>query len=134
MSGEWGAAISASISCSFILVPLWTLRMGCGYAVPAEGQSHGVGTLRSPHYPQVTTLPDGTRVVRCPECERDREASVPIGIGTPVSTSRMAQLLCDNHSGDPLRRFPGFGSSAGRGPDPQPSRHSPDVGIRHDPR
>ena len=69
------------------------------YPVFDGGQSHGVGTLRSPHHPEVSTGPDDTWVVRCPECERDRQAPVPIGIGMPVSTRRVAQLLCDNHSG-----------------------------------
>jgi hypothetical protein len=37
-------------------------------------------------------------VVICSECESDYDAAVPIGIGTPVSSRQMAELLRENHA------------------------------------
>jgi hypothetical protein len=50
----------------------------------------------------ITEISDGRWVVVCSDCESDQDAAVPIGIGIPVNSRRMAELLRDNHAIDPL--------------------------------
>jgi hypothetical protein len=54
------------------------------------------------HVPTITEMSDGRWVVICPDCESDQDAVVPIGIGTPVNSRHMAELLRANHATDPL--------------------------------
>ncbi len=52
----------------------------------------------SSHVCTITEISDGRWVVICSECESDYDAAVPIGIGTPVSSRQMAELLRENHA------------------------------------
>ncbi len=53
------------------------------------------------HRPEISRRNDGQWVVNCPECQRDRWTAVPIGIGMPVQSHRVAEMLRDNHLGGP---------------------------------
>jgi hypothetical protein len=61
-------------------------------------QPHHPVVAKRRHHPIVAEHSDGRWVVKCAECRRGN-ASVPIGIDTPVSTVYMAELLRDNHAG-----------------------------------
>ncbi len=51
------------------------------------------------HHPQIARRNDGQWVVNCPECQRDHGAAVPIGIGMPIQSQSIAEMLRDNHVG-----------------------------------
>jgi hypothetical protein len=51
------------------------------------------------HDPKVAELADGRWIVLCTDCECDRESAVPLGIGMPIATLEMAELLRCNHAG-----------------------------------
>ncbi len=53
------------------------------------------------HHPQISRRNDGQWVVSCAECQRDRGAAVPIGIGMPLPSHHVAEMLRDNHLGGP---------------------------------
>jgi hypothetical protein len=55
------------------------------------------------HHPQVSRRVDGQWVVTCAECQRAKGAAVPIGIGLPVQSHLVAEMLRDNHQGRPAR-------------------------------
>jgi hypothetical protein len=56
--------------------------------------------MHSPsHHPQISRRNDGQWVVSCPECQRDHGTAVPIGIGLPLESHHMAEMLRDNHLG-----------------------------------
>ncbi len=60
------------------------------------------------HQPRITQRHDGSWVVECTECRRDRHADPPIGIGLPLRDRETAELLRDNHAG---RRLPRLAAS-----------------------
>jgi hypothetical protein len=51
------------------------------------------------HHPQISRRSDGRWVVSCRECQQDRGAAVPIGIGLPLRSEHVAEMLCENHLG-----------------------------------
>lgn len=53
------------------------------------------------HQPQISQRNDGQWVVSCSECQRDRATAVPIGIGLPLPSHHVAEMLRDNHLGKP---------------------------------
>lgn len=53
------------------------------------------------HHPQVSQRADGRWVVECPECQAARDVSLPIGIGLPLQSEYVAEMLLENH----LRRW-----------------------------
>ena len=51
------------------------------------------------HHPQISRRNDGRWVVSCPECQQDRGVAVPIGIGLPLRSQHVAEMLRENHLG-----------------------------------
>jgi hypothetical protein len=51
------------------------------------------------HHPVIAHRSDGRWMVTCPECAIDRNSTVPIGIGLPLGSHHLAELLCENHAG-----------------------------------
>jgi len=49
------------------------------------------------HHPQISMRADGWWVVDCLECERAGDGAVPIGIGMPLPSQRVAEMLRENH-------------------------------------
>ncbi len=49
------------------------------------------------HHPEVLEQGEGRWVVRCPECQQEKD--VPIGIGAPVQTRHVAEMMRQNHVG-----------------------------------
>ncbi len=66
------------------------------------------------HHPQVSRLPDGQWVLRCPECQR-ADVVPPIGIGLPLQSQREAEMLRENHLGR-ARRYASWDSPSVRSP------------------
>ena len=58
---------------------------------------------RHVHHPEVARRNDGRWVVRCPECQGTAGAVVPVGIGMPLRSQHVAEMLRDNHRGRPTR-------------------------------
>lgn len=54
------------------------------------------------HHPQISRRADGRWVVNCSECHRSKGA-LPIGIGLPVQSHHVAEMLRDNHQAKPAR-------------------------------
>lgn len=69
---------------------LWSLPLERG----VEQESNAV---RKVHHPKIVQRADRRWVVVCEDCERDREAAMPIGINTPVTSREKAELLWENH-------------------------------------
>lgn len=55
------------------------------------------------HHPQISRWADGRWVVNCSECRRAKGAAVPIGIGLPVQSRHVAEMLRENHERKPAR-------------------------------
>jgi hypothetical protein len=53
------------------------------------------------HHPEISRRNDNQWVVNCAQCQRDRESAVPIGIGMPLQSQHVAEMLRDNHLGGP---------------------------------
>ena len=51
------------------------------------------------HHPKIARGSDDRWVVSCPDCQRDRGTPVPIGIGMPLQSHHVAEMLRDNHAG-----------------------------------
>lgn len=51
------------------------------------------------HQPRLLRLGDGRYAVRCEQCEARQGASVPIGIGIPISSGFEAESIYRNHGG-----------------------------------
>jgi hypothetical protein len=49
------------------------------------------------HHPDVSLRADGRWVVNCPECERQGDGAIPIGIGMPIREEGMARMVLENH-------------------------------------
>ena len=49
------------------------------------------------HDPHITHHADGHWVIRCPQCEQSRGASMPIGIAMPIKSHEVTELMLDNH-------------------------------------
>ena len=49
------------------------------------------------HHPEISRRPAGQWVVNGRECQRARGMAVPIGIGLPVQSQRVAEMLQENH-------------------------------------
>ena len=49
------------------------------------------------HHPQISQRADGQWVVECPECQAPGEVPVPIGIGLPLQSEYVAEMLRENH-------------------------------------
>lgn len=67
----------------------------------AEGITEELTVHNPLHHPQIARRNDGQWVVSCPECQRDRRTAVPIGIGLPLQSQHVAEMLRDNHLGRP---------------------------------
>jgi hypothetical protein len=52
---------------------------------------------RSHHQPHITKAKDGRWMIRCPQCEDNSFASIPIGIALPLRSLEVTQLVLDNH-------------------------------------
>jgi hypothetical protein len=50
------------------------------------------------HHPVVRHSTPDSWIVICPECQRDKEETPPVGINLPVSTSAIAEMLATNHA------------------------------------
>jgi hypothetical protein len=51
------------------------------------------------HRPSFGRLADGRFVIRCDQCERQRDGSVPVGIGVPITGQFEAEAIFRNHGG-----------------------------------
>ena len=49
------------------------------------------------HDPRITHYADGRWVIRCPQCEQNRNAPIPIGIAMPIKSHEVTELMLDNH-------------------------------------
>jgi hypothetical protein len=49
------------------------------------------------HDPRITECADGRWVIRCPQCEQSRAAPIPIGIGMPIKSHEVTELILNNH-------------------------------------
>jgi hypothetical protein len=36
-------------------------------------------------------------VIRCPQCEENRASPIPIGIGMPIKSHEVTELILNNH-------------------------------------
>ena len=54
--------------------------------------------MQGSHNPFLSQIEDGRWIVACPQCQRGIE-SIPVGIGLPIETREMAELLRENHAG-----------------------------------
>jgi len=70
--------------------------------------------VRSPHHPVVTARADGRWVVTCPECQSGREGTTPVGIGVPLRSRHVADLVRENHTGRRVGRGAEARSITGR--------------------
>lgn len=53
--------------------------------------------MRKVHHPKIVQRADRRWMVACEDCERDRDASTPVGINAPVKSREIAELLWENH-------------------------------------
>jgi hypothetical protein len=58
----------------------------------------------SHHHPQVSKRNDGCWVLNCPECQLAGNDELPIGIGMPVESQLVAEMLRQNHLGPQITR------------------------------
>ena len=49
------------------------------------------------HHPQISMCADGWRVVECLECQQAGDIAVRIGIGMPLPSQHVAEMLRENH-------------------------------------
>ena len=63
------------------------------------GDREGLTSVSTPHQPEVVYRGDGTWVVECAQCRRDRTSAMPVGIGLVVHSRVVAEMIRDNHRG-----------------------------------
>jgi hypothetical protein len=56
------------------------------------------------HNPKIAQRTDHTWVVECPQCRRDLNSTLPIGIGMPLRDRETAERLRENHAARQVRR------------------------------
>jgi hypothetical protein len=51
------------------------------------------------HHPVVRQRAHDSWVVGCPECQRDKQQTPPVGINLSVSSREVAEMMAKNHAG-----------------------------------
>jgi len=67
-------------------------------SIPPRRRRPTGGGEKMQHYPLVRRSTPEWWIVICPECQRDKQQTPPVGINVPVSTRAIAEMLATGHA------------------------------------